>query len=125
MKAKQKNYNVWSAIVNHTGKDVSFSDVEVLRRASMTLRRWFEAECNGEIQRDEETGKPFRYYGIYMQHKSPTADREKGAMARIQEVCERNGLYYFIQGDPRGCALYVHKEPMAYNNYTIGVAVCD
>lgn len=38
----------------------SYEEAAELRRIEMTLSRWSEAECNGEIERDETTGKPER-----------------------------------------------------------------
>lgn len=40
---------------------ISLDDAVALRRISMTLHRWHEAECNGEIQRDEATNIPYWY----------------------------------------------------------------
>ena len=40
------------------------------------------------------------------------------------EICKRNSLHFYHQGDPRGCALYVSHEPLPSNNYTHGVACC-
>lgn len=65
------------------------------------------------LERDENTGKPYRVAHNHRTGsitKTPIADREKGALQRIAEVCERNGLIYYNQTDPRGCALYVGLE---------------
>lgn len=51
-------------------------------------------------------------------------DREAGALRRVANVCKRNGLHFFHQTDPRGCALYVSNEPLTATNYTHGVACC-
>ena len=37
----------------------SYSEAQALRRIEMTLHRWAEHECNGEIERDETTGKAY------------------------------------------------------------------
>jgi hypothetical protein len=78
-----------------------------MRRIEMTLSRWGEAMCNGEIQRDEKTGKPFR--GRYA-----IADREAGALKRLEKIVSaRNArhpeslVHAYHQTDPRGCTLYV------------------
>lgn len=93
----------------------TYTETETLRRAQITLHTWAEAECNGEIQRDETTDKPRRYYGRDMDRSYPTADREKGALRRIDEtLAARNdrepsesALMRYHQTDPRGCALYL------------------
>lgn len=108
-------------------------DVNVLRRAELTLQRWSEGECgNGNdfcswsIERDEETGIPYRvtYPHDSKSYRTRIADREAGALKRIKAVCDRLGIHYFHQGDPRGCALYVSREALTDSNYTNGIAVC-
>lgn len=114
------------------GLDMETADK--LRRIEMTLHRWAEAECNGEIQRDDpddtvscapncasrvpcgectcdradRLGKPRFYYGPQMDKSYPIADREAGALKRLAKIME--GLPHLVayhQTDPRGCALYV------------------
>ena len=95
-------------------------ECEQLRRISMTLRRWHERECGdgyGCIERDEKTGKPFwRSSGFGSRY--PIADRETGAHKRLAAIiAERNkrnwhpvmpeAVTAYIQGDPRGAALYI------------------
>lgn len=94
---------------------------EQLRRISMTLHRWYEYECNGNIQRDGENadGKPRWFpnpsdnpfsYGI--------PDRERGAVKRLDAILNRTNrerakigphqaLGYYLQTDPRGAVLYI------------------
>ena len=43
---------------------------------------------------------------------------------RVAAVCARQGLHFYHQGDPRGCALYVSTAVLDGHNYTQGVAVC-
>lgn len=104
-----------------------------LRRAEMTLHRWAELECGDgndyaswAIERDDDTGKPYmaRYPRNGPASRTAIADRETGALRRVAAVCAELGLYYFHQGDPRGCALYVSREPIDGSNYTNGMAVC-
>ena len=112
---------------------ISEDDARALRRISMTLRRWYEHECNGTIQRDEGTDKPRHYWedsrGVH--HKSYVIpDREAGALRRLKLIMARYpSLDYYLQGDPRGCALYVlrpgdvpaREDKGAY--YSRGIAV--
>lgn len=97
------------------------AEAEALRRISMTLHRWFEHECNGAIQRDGENGDgdPFWFNIDTGKVLGRVADRERGAIKRLEAiVSERNkravtpgssgtALGYYIQGDPRGAALYI------------------
>lgn len=100
------------------------AETETLRLAQLTLHRWAERECNGEIERDETTGKvhPYNHNGDRMKYTVP--DREKGALKRIAKiVSDRNTrnwigfngsiaempttLHAYHQTDPRGCSLYL------------------
>ena len=94
-------------------------EAEQLRRISMTLHRWHELECgtdHGCIEREEsdpEGGRPFWRYsdgkrGAFM------PDRELGAQKRLLAIinaeAKRHGecrYSAYIQGDPRGAALYI------------------
>lgn len=109
----------------------SYEETETLRRAEMTLQRWGEHECNGDIQRDEETGKPYRYSTMTGKRLYGVPDREKGALARVAKVMANHpGMVAYHQGDPRGCALYIvrAKDVPAGESidayYTRGLAVC-
>jgi hypothetical protein len=92
------------------------ADAESLRRISMTLHRWHELECGtdvGSIGRGCN-GNPFwrparADYGPNGEGRLvPVPDREKGALARLAKIAKRYpSLAFYVQGDPRGCALYV------------------
>jgi hypothetical protein len=113
------------------GFDVDAADA--LRRIEMTLHRWAEAECNGDIERDEDTGKIYRSYaamgGKHFAYR--IADREAGALKRLGAIMAQHPEFLaYHQGDPRGCALYIVRKTDipeggdidAY--YTRGFAVC-
>lgn len=89
---------------------ISRDDAEALRRISMTLRRWFERECgidNGCIERDETTGKAYWLNSMTMR-RSPIADKETGARKRLAAIMAKYpSLTAYVQGDPRGCSLYI------------------
>lgn len=131
MRAKEKTWKVQERIINRTGVEIPFDDAHELRLCEMTLHRWAEGECgDGDstcIERDEADGKTYRaYYGGTKTRRYRIPDRETGALKRIASVCARWGLHFFHQTDPRGCALYVSKEPMTDSNYiSLGVAVCE
>lgn len=116
------------------GITLPMSAIETLRRAEMTLHRWAEQECGDGndyaswcITRDEATGKPYREFHPHNGKASRTlvADREAGALKRVAAICKAHGLHFFHQTDPRGCALYVSREPLTDVNYSShGVAIC-
>ena len=111
---------------------ISERDAFTIRRIAMTLHRWHELECGdgcGCIERDEVTGKPY-WLNSYTMRRSPIADRETGAITRLKALMSAYpALGYYIQGDPRGCALFILRpgdipggcDPDAY--YSRGVAV--
>lgn len=132
MSARDKDFAVAGAILKRTGYACTQAEANTLRRASLTLHRWAELECGDGrcwIERDEKTGKPYLYVdGRYLDPKPiryVTADRERGALRRIESLCKAAGLHFYHQTDPRGCALYIAAEPMTDCDYsTKGVAVC-
>ena len=116
----------------------SFEEANKLRRIEMTLHRWSEHECNGNIQREGEEGDGTpRWYSSYEMENEyepkgyRIPDREKGALKRLAKLMEGHPDYVsYHQGDPRGCALYIVKRSELGGQdidsvYTRGIAVCD
>ena len=114
---------------------IPMAALDSLLKAERTLHRWAEQECGDSndygtswcITRDETTGKPYRevYPASGKSYRTAIKDMERGALRRIAALCAENGLTYYHQTDPRGCALYVAREPLTDQNYSsIGVAVC-
>lgn len=107
--------------INALGRvGILYDDAVALRRISMTLRRWHEAECGNSndraswaIERDEKTGKPVKVVWYHKRldpspFRYPVADREKGAKIRLAKIMARYPvLSAYVQTDPRGCALYI------------------
>ena len=89
----------------------TLAEIETMRKASRQLSRWCEAECNGEIQRDEETDLPFRYYGEEMQYRTSCRDMERAAKNRLNSIISAHpGFDWYYQTDPRGCAVYLYRH---------------
>jgi len=112
----------------------TYSETETLRRAQLTLHRWSERECNGEVERDETTGKTYYFSnsrGERTSHRVP--DLETGAWKRVLATVEaRNSRTWILSGetgeynvkrgntatdlvayhqtDPRGASLYLVKK---------------
>lgn len=132
MTANQKNAKLVERANTYYGLNLNRETANQLRRIERTLHRWHELECGDGnhyaswcIQRDETTGKP---YMVTYPHKGASyrraiADREKGAIERLEKLASIHGFCFFVQGDPRGCALYIDKAPLTGNNYTNGLAV--
>lgn len=96
---------------------ISLDDAYALRRISMTLQRWHELECgdgNGYIEQDETSGKWYSVrWSAYSgkEYRYRIADREKGALKRLDAIMARYpDLAAYVQGDPRGAALYVYRK---------------
>ena len=116
--------------------ELGFSEIEANRllRASNQLHTWHELECGtdrGAIERDENTGE-LRWYSYTTQKWGRYYGRDTETLARrmIDRVMSGHPtLGYFIQGDPRGCALYVLRPgdiPSGENvdaYYSRGIAV--
>lgn len=90
---------------------ISRADAEALRRISMTLHRWHELECGvegGGLDQDEATGKWWWYNSRLGKRTHVVTDRETGARKRLAAIMARYPtLSAYVQGDPRGCALYI------------------
>ena len=104
---------------------ISYEHANALRRISMTLSRWGELECGDgnehgswAIERDETTEVPYMVHHRYMHgqgkdtvHRTRIADREKGALKRLQAIMSKYpDLLAYHQTDPRGCAVYVLRK---------------
>lgn len=144
MDTKRQRIANFYIFAERIGVDTETADK--LRRIEMTLHRWAEAECNGEIQRNDpddtiscapgcasrvpcgectcgradRLGKPRRYYGPNMDRSYPVADREAGALKRLAKIME--GLPHLVayhQTDPRGCALYLVPKDKLQDGHNI------
>ena len=125
---------------------VSYADAEALRRISMTLHRWHELECgddsrcivrgnleSGEFQYADDGKAYFEVSGRSGKNRYwPTPDRETGALKRLAAILERYPtLASYIQGDPRGAALYILRPGdvppgcSADSYYNRGIVVCQ
>ena len=107
-------------------------EADQLRRISNTLQNWYELECGteqGHIERDEKTDKPY-FYNDRTGNRNPVNDREKGAYKRLSAImASRPHLAAYIQGDPRGAALYILRPDdvpagsRANSCYTNGICI--
>lgn len=78
------------------------------------LQCWYEQECNGDIERDDETGKVFRVFGHDTPDETirriPWKDMETGAIKRAKAIANRYQGWIYIQGDPRGCVVWFWRS---------------
>ena len=133
MTARNDTYALMQRL-GQRGLSPSFEDANTLRRAQLTLHRWTELECgNGNdhaswsIERDDITDLPYLCtypHNSNQVHRRRIADKERGALRRVAEVCKRINAHFYHQTDPRGCALYVSQEPLTESAYSNGVACC-
>ena len=133
MTARTETNALQHAIFTRTQVALSFDDANTLRRAQITLHHWGEQECGDgndycswSIERDEATQIPYlcTYPHNRPMYRRRIADKENGALRRVDAVCLRVGLYFYHQTDPRGCALYVANEPLTDSNYSSRSVEC-
>jgi hypothetical protein len=79
------------------------------------LHKWAEAECNGEIQWDDDEGTiPRRYlkdrWGGYTLKGGIIPNSEKRWLAEATRLANECGGHVYHQSDPRGCALYFYRD---------------
>jgi hypothetical protein len=116
--AQDKNSELMGRQYKQTGAYLARADAQILRRAELTLRNWAERACGWNtdhasvvLSRDEDTGIPYHEVNGFRgtSYRARVNDLETGALRRVSEVCERNGLDFYHQPDPRGCSLYISK----------------
>lgn len=102
-----------------------YHETEALRRISMTLSRWAEHECNGDIETDDD-GKAYRVnqggpWNGWKVTRYRVPNREAGAKRRLAKILANHPDFtYYHQTDPRGVALYlVNKAQSLYSLQTI------
>lgn len=131
---------------------ISADDARALRKISMTLHRWQELECGdgnqwaswcivrGVRNRTKDAagawhtsfeyaddGKPYIERHLHSENHAryeAIADREGGALRRLARIMARYpALKSYVQGDPRGAALYILPPGVTDDNYSRGIAV--
>jgi hypothetical protein len=110
-----RRYHYLCQTLNKYGIDPD--GVDILLRAERTLHRWAEMQCNGDVEYDDD-GLPCNRYG------QRVSDREAGALKRIAATLKDTGLTARVQGDPRGCSLYLIRADDRTNSVWHGIAVC-
>ncbi len=117
------NKHTFAMLARLTSLGITTDDAYSLRRIAMTLHRWHELECGDgnsygswAIERDDNgDGPPFLVHHHYRHgngkdtvSRTRIADRERGAHKRLAAIMARYpSLRSYVQGDPRGAALYI------------------
>ena len=89
----------------------TYDEADSLLRAANRLRRWHELECGvdwGGIYREDD-GSLTKYTATDGRHRPYHGpDYETLALRRIKKIMAAHPhLGYYVQGDPRGCSLYI------------------
>lgn len=106
----------------HKGLNVDIFLIEKLRRDAITLQKMFEFECNG-CTRDKMAHETWAQYDLIRDEQMKWVEKRQNAIIkRIKRRCEENHLLFYIQGDPRGCSLYIGTNDES-NYSTQGVAI--
>lgn len=95
-----------------------------LFKIERTLHRWHERECNGEIDRDEKTGKVYSVFECHrrgpIRTRFPIRDMETAALRKLAGImASKPALLSYVQTDPRGVALYILEPKHIIPGYTI------
>lgn len=93
-----------------------------LRRTANRLRKLYEHSCNG-CTRDKYQFESWSEYDKARELQMIKNDKAiERAEKRIKDLCDEIGMKFYIQSDPRGCALYLGTDSdTSYN--TQGVAI--
>lgn len=92
-----------------SGIGITYDDARELRRISMQLHSWHERECGTEYGCVTENDDGTAYYtSANSGREYPVPNRGAGARRRLKALMARYPtLSAYIQGDPRGAALYI------------------
>lgn len=96
------------------------------------LQRWAERECGDSNNYNSfhvEVDDDGKAWSVITPHTTGAKTRryripnqEAVALRKLNAICERESLNFYHQSDPRGCMVYVSREPLDSQNYTNGVA---
>jgi hypothetical protein len=98
--------------------------VDKLRKTAITLRKIFECQCNG-CTREKLPSESWKDYDIARINQMEWVEKRDTVLRkRIEKLADSIGLKFYIQGDPRGCSLYLSNfDKMNHTNYsTTGIA---
>ena len=103
-------------------EDLGLSCVDYgrLARLNKLIKYWVEEECNGTIQWDEdEKGNPispYRYNQLTGRKEGSIQDRYSKYLKECENILDKYNpnkleatLKLYIQGDPRGCHVWIYK----------------
>lgn len=89
-----------------------------LRRDAITLRRMYECECNG-CTREKLPRETWQQYDAARLIQMEWVEKRIETLEkRIAKNCNTLGLHYYLQGDPRGCSVYVSKSEIPRDDYS-------
>lgn len=113
-----------SQIALRLGLNPTFNDIAILRRHAITLRKYFEYECNG-CTREKLPHESWKEYDNDRERQMIwVEERQKAILSLIDSKCKELNTHYYIQGDPRGASLHLGPKTMTDSNYsTEGVAI--
>lgn len=92
---------------------VAAADFRKLCRLERLLHKWGEDVCNGVVSVGEG-GEAYRHFGATNYSASgdfPINNDETFVLLKVKALLQKYpALWFYHQGDPRGCALYVGKR---------------
>ena len=114
---ESKNSRIGRLYIQLDRLGININDIDALIKIERTLNAWHAEECNGTIERDDNNGKAFRVYSNAVGYRTyhATADRETAAIKRLEKImAQYPALTHRLQGDPRGCALYINNVAVCF-----------
>tara|TARA_Y100001963_G_C6734232_1_gene425514 strand:- start:648 stop:1067 length:420 start_codon:yes stop_codon:yes gene_type:complete len=114
---------------------ISSTDYKRLSRLNKLIKSWIEEECNGTIQwaEDEDFNPtyPYHFNPLTGERSKPIQDRYSKYLRECENILEKyksNDLKLYLQGDPRGCHVWIYraaddpKNRISSNYNVIGIA---
>lgn len=109
-------------------------DIAKLLRIEKKLRRWHELQCGADAGHVEEVGEEGSGNWEFVNrhgHRSPIRNATEQARKTLNAFKTVDpDLLFYVQTDPRGCALYLLKKSQVESGedvnavYSRGVAIC-
>lgn len=90
--------------------EVDYQIINSLKRLSRKLSRISEEHCNGD--------QLYKFKGNWEKWEKWIDSETDRLEAKASELARSTDLHIYFQGDPRGAAIYVSREPIEEDNYT-------
>jgi hypothetical protein len=101
-------------IVNKLG--ISKAEFDSFKKWGQTLRGIYERQCNGYLLKPE-----LRDWDKVSEKRDEKLELDYNKV--VMNQAKKLGLYVYFQTDPRGATIYLSREPIPENNYTVASCI--